>query len=173
MEPRKDKNGFAIILKNFPKNNKWYALIQYRSPNMKRMPGFLGCPGGMCEKHENSLQTVARETSEETGLVFENRLFYKFNEGKNCDWFAIIKSEKPKNHEYVDVKTKEEVQDVKILIKKHKNWKCIRSMIPGHFWIPVNCVDKLTEHKNTDKKTMVMGGLISRIKQSIDVLYLD
>ena len=65
---------------------------------------------------QNTTETENKKVSKN-----EKELYYvnKFNEGKNCDWFAIIKSEKPKNHEYVDVKTKEEVQDVKNLNPNH------------------------------------------------------
>jgi 8-oxo-dGTP pyrophosphatase MutT (NUDIX family) len=168
--PRKSKNGFALILKKFPKTDSWYVLLQYRSQTMTRMPGFIGCPGGRYEGEEDSLQAVVRETEEETGWIFKQESFTKINEGKNCDWYFVIKIDKPKNHTYTDIKTIGEIQDTNKLISKHRNWKCIRSMTPGHFWMPIESIDQLIQHRGIDGKTKIMGGLISRVKQSADLL---
>ena len=87
------------------------------------MPGFIGCPGGRYEGEEDSLQAVVRETEEETGWIFKQESFTKINEGKNCDWYFVIKIDKPKNHTYTDIKTIGEIQDTNKLISKHRNNK--------------------------------------------------
>ncbi len=171
-QPRKSKNGFVVIFKKSPRTKEWYALIQYRSDSMTRMPGFLGTPGGRYEDDEDSLQAAVRETAEEAGFVFQPKDFTKFSEGKNCDWYAIIKNDRPKNHTYVDIVSMGEIQDTNKLIDKHPEWNCLRAVTFGHFWMSVKNIDDLNQHCSIKGNKLLMGGLISRIKQASELLDL-
>jgi 8-oxo-dGTP pyrophosphatase MutT (NUDIX family) len=171
-QPRKSKNGFVIIFKKSPRTKEWYVLIQYRSNSMTRMPGFLGTPGGRYEDDEDSLQAAVRETTEEAGFVFEPKHFTKFSEGKNCDWYTVIKNDRPKNHSYVDIVSMGEIQDTNILIDRHPEWKCLRAVTFGHFWMSIKDINNLNLHCSSKGNSLVMGGLINKVKDAVKILNL-
>lgn len=171
--PRKSKNGFVIIFKKSPRTKEWYALIQYRSQEMTKMASFLGSPGGMYEGDETSLQAAVREVEEETGMIFRPKDLIKFSEGKHCDWFTVIKTDRPKNHRYGTASSLNEIQDTNVLIKQHQNWNCLPAVTFGHFWMPINNIDKLYEHCNFKGDSMVMGGLVRKVKDAAQLLKIN
>ena len=114
-------------------------------------------------------QAVVRETVEETGFKFKQKNFIKFSEGKHCNWFAIIKSDQPKNHSNVDIVSMEEIQDTNILIDNHKEWNCLRAVTYCHFWMSIKEIDSLNNH-SSEGNSLVMGGLINKIKHAARIL---